>query len=85
MLKVDSEKWEVPVSAFNERAKASPVPGLADFITRTCSSVLKKVMIWLNGPESLKEGSFKDRAKIFEALKKIKHLLAVWDKTISES
>lgn len=51
----------------NERAKASPAHGLADFITRTCSSGLKKLlMIWLNGRESLKEGSFKDRSKIFD-------------------
>lgn len=61
VLKADSEEWKDPVSAFNERAKSSPAHGLADFITRTCSSALKKpLMIWLNGRESLKEGSFKD-------------------------
>lgn len=67
MLKADSEKCKVPISAYNERAKASPAQGLADFIKRACSSVLKKLlMIWLNGRESLKEGSFKDRTKIFD-------------------
>lgn len=67
MLKAASEKCKIPISSLNERAKASPGHGLADFITRTCSSVSKKLlMTWLNGRESLKEGSFKDRAKIFD-------------------
>lgn len=67
VLKATSEKCKTPISAVNERAKASPGHGLADFITRTCSSVPKKLlMIWLNGRESMTEGSFKDRAKIFD-------------------
>lgn len=67
VLKAASEKWKILISAVKERAKASLGHGLADFITRTCSSVPKKLlMIWLNGRESLKEGSFKDRTKIFD-------------------
>lgn len=61
------ERCKIPIALVNERAKASLGHGLADLITRTCSSVPKQLlMIWLNGRESLKEGSFKDRAKIFD-------------------
>lgn len=67
LKKAALERYKIPIPLVNERAKASPGHGLADFITRTCSSVpMKLLMIWLNGRESLKEGSFKDRAKIFD-------------------
>lgn len=66
VLKAASEKCKIPISVVNETAKASPRQDLADFITRTCSVPKKLLMIWLNGCESLKEGSFRDRAKFFD-------------------